>query len=373
MSGKHPIPKGNAKRVAVIVTEYRFNSHADVILGRLLGDLDYRPQVEVVSLYTDQVPENDMSREEAARTGVPIYSTIEETLQVPYANGGLDGVVIIGEHGDYPDDERGRKQYPRRRLLEETLAVFDQLSLRIPIFSDKHFSYQIEDTVWMYEQIKSRGIPFMGGSSIPHTPHVPAYDSKLLESAEELLVVSFSTAIEAYGYHALEVLQSLAERRSGGETGIRAIRALQGPAVWEAMDSQVWPEDLMLSALVGVRSDESAHPRESDDLTVLFIVDYMDGTRGYVIQQSHLADDWRYAVRGSGGEIVSALCASDKERPFAHFETLTHMIENFIITGIEPFPVERLLYSSGMINYAMESLYLNQQLETPELRIPYCS
>ncbi|MDF2671041.1 MAG: hypothetical protein K0R67_3347, partial [Paenibacillus sp.] len=344
---------------------------ADVILGRLLGDFNYRPRVEVVSLYTDQVPENDMSREGAARTGVPIYLTIAETLKIPFANGGLDGVIIIGEHGDYPEDERQRKHYPRRRLLEETLEVFDELAICIPIFSDKFLSYQIEDTVWMYEQLKKRSIPFMGGSSIPHTPHVPSYDAKLLESAQELLVVSYSTAIEAYGYHALEVMQSLAERRSGGETGIRAIRTMEGPSVWEAMERQEWPEDLMLEALVHFRESGSPHPKESEDPAVLVIVDYIDGTRGYVIQQSHLTDGWGFAVRCSGGEIVSALCESENSRPFTHFETLTRMIENFIITGIVPFPAERILYSSGMINHVMESLYRKEQIETPELRIAY--
>lgn len=55
------------KRITAIVTAYRLNAHADVIVGRLLGDLGHDPQVELVSLYTDQVPDNDMSHELAAR------------------------------------------------------------------------------------------------------------------------------------------------------------------------------------------------------------------------------------------------------------------------------------------------------------------
>jgi hypothetical protein len=368
---KHPIPKGNAKRVAAIVTEYRFNSHADVILGRLLGDFDYRPQVEVVSVYTDQVPAGDMSREEAGRCGVPIYPTVEEAIKKPFAEGGLDGIIIIGEHGDYPEDEKRRKHYPRRRLLDETLKVLDELDLRIPIFSDKHLSYQIEDTVWMYEQLKRRKLPFMGGSSIPHTPYVPEINVKIFEDAKEFLVVSFSAATEAYGYHALEVLQSIAEKRSGGESGVRAVYALEGDQVWEAMDRNQWPEDLMLSALTLFKRDEDSHPRQSEDIPVLFAVDYKDGTKGFVIQQDRLTDQWAFAFRNSQGEIISAICDSQKGRPFGHFETLTRLIEQFIIIGKEPFPMERVFVSSGLTNYAMESLYHGKKLETPELLINY--
>ncbi|GGD47836.1 hypothetical protein [Paenibacillus nasutitermitis] len=119
-----------------------------------------------------------MSRERAASRGVPIYATIEETLTRAYTDGGLDGVIIIGEHGDYPEDQYGRKWYPRRRFFEEVLRVLDSLKeTTIPIFSDKHFTYNIEDTVWMYNEILKRNHPFMGGSSIPHAPQMPALDS----------------------------------------------------------------------------------------------------------------------------------------------------------------------------------------------------
>lgn len=360
------------KRVAVIVTEYRFNSHADVILGRLLGDFDYEARLAVASLYTDQMPDNDMSREAAARNGIPICETIGETIHQAYREGGLDGVVIIGEHGNYPDDEKGRKHYPRRRLLTETLATLDELGLRVPIFSDKHFAYQIEDTVWMYEQLRQRGIPFMGGSSIPHAPHVPAVEASRLDNAKEILVVSFSEAVEAYGYHAIELLQSLAERRVGGETGVRAIQVLEGDDVWAAMDRGEWPEDLLLSALaVGNEHNEIVHPCERGETPWLFVVDYEDGTKGYVFQQATISERWRVALRNGQGEIVSAISYSDTERPFSHFETLTRLVEDFIIAGKELFPAERVLVSSGLINYAMEALYAKQKLATPELRIRY--
>src|SRR6266481_7232753 len=73
------------KRIAAIVTEYRPNSHADVIVGKYLEG--YRqngqppgPRSKIVSMYTAQVPNNDMSRDMAGKYHVPIYSTIWESL-----------------------------------------------------------------------------------------------------------------------------------------------------------------------------------------------------------------------------------------------------------------------------------------------------
>ncbi|GAA3402595.1 hypothetical protein ACFFNY_04685 [Paenibacillus hodogayensis] len=359
------------KRVAVIVTEYRFNAHADVILGRLLGDFDYTPQVEVVSIYTDQVPDNDMSREMAAKRGVPIYPTIEETVRAPHIDGTIDGIIIIGEHGDYPVNEKRQKQYPRYRLLKETLEALDGLALTVPIFSDKHLSYDMGEAKWMYDELKRRRIPFMAGSSIPHTDPVPAYDPELLVSASEWLIISFSTSIEAYGYHGLEVLQSLAEKRRGGESGVRSVWALEGADVWEAMDRGEWPEQLMLQALGAYPDVPGGHPRVQQADPVLFAADYADGTKGYVIQFKDLVDQWGYAFRTENGGVTAARCDSEKGRPFGHFERLTRLVENFIISGKEPFPMERVYMSTGLIDYGMESLYTRNRVDTPLLDIQY--
>lgn len=358
------------KKVAVIVTEYRFNSHADVILGRLLGDFDYTPQVDVVSIYTDQVPHNDMSREMAARRGVPIYPTIGEAVKAPHLNGPIDGVVIIGEHGDYPVNEKRQKMYPRYRLLRETLEALDELGLCVPIFSDKHLSYSLEQSEWMFKQLKERSIPFMGGSSIPHTPPIPAYAPALLESAREWLVVSYSTSLEAYGYHGLEQLQSIAEKRRGGETGVSAVWALEGDEVWAAMDRGEWPEPLMLQALGAYPDIRSGHPRDHQQDPVLFVVEYVDGSKGYVIQLKNFVDQWAYAFRSDSG-VTAALCDSERKRPFGHFERLTKMVEAFIISRQPPFPSERILMSSGLIAYGMESLYVKSRVDTPLLRFEY--
>src|ERR1700704_3263164 len=74
-----------ARRIAAIVTEYRLNSHADVIVGKYLEGFRQNgqppgPHSTIVSMYTAQKPKNDMSRDMAKKHNVPIYPTIWEAL-----------------------------------------------------------------------------------------------------------------------------------------------------------------------------------------------------------------------------------------------------------------------------------------------------
>src|SRR6059036_205832 len=73
------------KRVAGITTAYFHNSHADVILSRILQgeNLDYhsrKPDLELVSLYVNQFPANDISRTLAQKHGVKLCHSMEEAI-----------------------------------------------------------------------------------------------------------------------------------------------------------------------------------------------------------------------------------------------------------------------------------------------------
>lgn len=357
------------KKVAAIVTEYRHNSHAEVIVGRLLGRFGHDPRLEVVSLYTDQVPSHDMSRTEAAEFGIPVCPTIEEAIAAE-GRGPVDGVVVIGEHGQYPINEKRQKMYPRRRMMEQVLAALDRQRLRVPVFSDKHLAYDFGDALWIYEEIRSRGIPFLGGSSIPFADRVPHVNPSQLSDLRELLVISFGDT-EAYGFHAMEVLQCLAEKRTGGETGVRSVHALAGSEVWAAMDRGEWPEELLLQALAVYPNPMDAHPRARVPEPVLFLIEYNDGTRGYVIQLAEEVEQWAFSARCAAGNVLAARFDSDLDRPFRHFGRLTENIERLVMTGEPPFPMERTLLTTGMIDLGMESLHRGTKLDTPELNIHY--
>src|SRR5438876_11500892 len=76
---------GEPKKIAAIITEYRPNSHADVIVGKYLegfnqDDRPPYPRSKIVAMFTEQVPKADMSRERARKYHVPIFRTVQEAL-----------------------------------------------------------------------------------------------------------------------------------------------------------------------------------------------------------------------------------------------------------------------------------------------------
>src|SRR5688572_18052457 len=92
--------------VAAVVTEYRRNSHADVIVGKILEgfrqDGGPGPALRLAALYTDQVPKADLSRDLAKKHGFLIARSIEEAITLGGDKVAVEGVLSIGEHGTYP-------------------------------------------------------------------------------------------------------------------------------------------------------------------------------------------------------------------------------------------------------------------------------
>jgi hypothetical protein len=93
-----------ARKLASAVTVYTHNSHADVIVGRLLegSNLDGRaprPNLKLVSLYIDQIGESDKGRKLASEHGVRVCTSMEEALTLGSSDLAVDGVLLIGEHG----------------------------------------------------------------------------------------------------------------------------------------------------------------------------------------------------------------------------------------------------------------------------------
>src|SRR5690554_2565358 len=95
------------KRIALLGTVVTRHSHAQHFIDRFLTGYGWEggwrdPEVDLVSLYIDQFPERDLARSRAARHNVPIYPSIREALCLGGRELAVDGVVIIGEHGNYP-------------------------------------------------------------------------------------------------------------------------------------------------------------------------------------------------------------------------------------------------------------------------------
>ena len=364
------------KRIAAIITEYRPDSHADVIVGRLLEGYEYNgrhqtPQVEVVSMYTDQVPSNDMSRAMAAKHGVKICPTVRNAL-VGDKGLAVQGVVLIGEHGNYPENEKGQKLYPRYELYKQIVDVFGETGHSVPVFCDKHLSYDWQKAKWMYDQSRTLRFPLMAGSSIVMTWRRPPLELAL-EAPVKKSVLAFYGEKEAYGFHALEAHQCMVERRKGSETGIRAVTCLEGAEVWRWTDRSAWAGRLLETALS--RCEERTHrsPRDVVKEPVLFVLEYTSGLEGAVYLLNGLIEQAVFAatLRGAAEPLSTELWLQPT-RPFSHFSGLVHYIEQMIVTGRPAYPVERTLLTTGALAALMDSSYQgHRRLETPHLNVSY--
>ena len=117
------------KRIAIITTIYRYLSHGQHMGDRFLIGYPYEgawhmPDMQVVSLYVDQHPEGDLSAARAREFGFKVYPTIAETLRCGGDKLAVDAVLIIGEHGDYPRNEKGQILYPRHEFFEQCAKVY---------------------------------------------------------------------------------------------------------------------------------------------------------------------------------------------------------------------------------------------------------
>jgi hypothetical protein len=362
--------------VAACVTAYWTPAHADVIVTKLLKGYDLfgewtTPRIKVASLYMDQTPENDIGHALAKEHGVPVFESIPEALGVGKPGVNVDGVILIGEHGEYGFNELGQEVYPRRRFFEAAFATMYAANRFVPVFNDKHLAYLFEDAEWMVNTAKRFNIPMLAGSTLPLAWREPALQWPLgVEGVSDALVVAYGP-IERYGYHALEALQCMVERRAGGETGVKSIQCLEGAAVWEAGREGRWSQELFDAALTTIPGTETVDAERDTPNPIAFLIEYNDGLRGTMILLDEVIVLFGFAAR-RGDEIDACLFFLQDEPPYGHFTFLVRQIESMVMSGQSPYPIERTLLTTGMTDYAMRSRHQGHgKLETPMLDIAY--
>lgn len=366
-------------KIAAVISTFYKHSHADVILTKLLRGIPtdeglLPPQVEIASLYMDQVHERDLGRQLAREHGIPLYQSIPQALCLGGKELAVDGVISIAEHGDYAWNEKGQQLYPRRHFFEQICGVIATSKRPVPVYNDKHLAYSWEASKWMYDRARQLQIPFLAGSSIPLFWRDPWLEHELETPIEEALVLSYG-GLEAYGYHGLEGLQCMVERRRGGETGIRAVQCLTGAAVWR---DQRWSRPLAEAALALVDRQQTSTPPSLADLcsgedVALFIFEYRDGLTAALLQPNTYGgyvQGWSYAARVDGQVQATGLHSCGD--PYPHFSYLSLNIQDLFLKGTPPYPVERTLLVSGALDALMESHYRGgARIETPQLAIAY--
>ena len=364
-------------RVAAICTIYHPAAHADVIVSKFLKgwsvDAGYfAPEVDVVSLYIDHVLENDIGLKLAEKFSVPVYPSIRRALHAGGDSLGVDAVLLIGEHGDYPWNERGRHMYPRRYFFEQIAGVFAESGRSVPVFSDKHLAYDYRDAQWMWDRAKELDIPLMAGSSLPLAWRDPWIEYEPETNVEEALSVGFG-GIESYGYHTLEALQCMVERRRGGETGVASVQCLEGDEMWRACEEGLWSRDLMEAALDAIPGKPEGAARDHAEEPAAFLVERRDGLRTTTLMLGGYISTWAYAARVDG-KVHGACFNLVREGNHAHFGYLCHNIQQFFLTGAAPYPPERTLLVTGIVDAVMNSRHEgHRRIDTPWLDVAYAS
>lgn len=383
-----PAAPARRKTIALIGTEVRLHSHAQHFIDRFLVGYGWnggwrRPEVDLVSLYIDQHPQGDLSLSTAARHRVPIYPTVAEALTRGTGKLAVDGVVVIAEHGQYPKTAIGQTRYPRYQFFKEIVKVFEDSGRSVPVFNDKHLSTEWSECVEMVADARRLGFPFQAGSSLPVTRRMPAIDIPVGTRMVESVCVAYGGP-DSYDIHGLETAQCMSERRKGGEVGIQRVTALHGDAFWDRVAQRPDTRRLVESALsrshnLPVKDGYPTDPVKLDWARRVFpkgwgyFIEHRDGFHTTLAMVD--IRDFNYAGLDRSGRIHS--CQMYLPMP-THGSTTADFfnpqirhIERMVLTGRQPYPVERTLLTSGMTLAGVQSLHRGVPVETPEMAVKY--
>jgi hypothetical protein len=380
------------KKIAFLGTEVRQHSHAQHFLDRhamgyTWGGRWQAPRFDIASVYVDQCPKGSLAKERIAKYGLTAVPSIVDALTLGTSKLAVDGVVIIAEHGDYPVNEKGQKQYPRYSWFQEVVKVFEQSGQTCPVFNDKHLSTSWNECAKMVDDSKRLGFAFLAGSSLPVTWRLPSVDIPwgvpLIESA----CVCYG-GVDSYDIHGLETAQCMSERRKGGEVGIKRVHALKGERLWAelAKPERDTTRRLMVAALTRSHNlpVDGGYPtapvtfewaRASLTNTTAYFIDHRDGFRTSMFLSP--IRDFNYAgLRADTGDVVSCQMYLPMPTQSAttadFFNPLARHIESLVLNGKAPYPVERTLLTSGMVIGGVESLHAGQvPFDTPKMQVVY--
>ena len=253
----------------------------------------------------------------------------------------------------------------RTLLLGAGTNIFREEGRSLPIFSDKHLSWNWELAQEMVATSKELSFPFMGGSGLSVTWRMPSVDLPYGAAVEESLILGGGWP-DGGSFHMIEFTQTLLERRKGGETGVAWVEALKGEEVFEALEKGSFAlggfdDELFETALCRSHSIAQARPgysaryptteelRKMWSPTVCFRWQYTDGTCATMLFGNGLVGDYPFAAKLASGEIFSTLCHLPAGSNVGYSAMLMHCAQTMFVTGKEVFPIERTLVATGVV------------------------
>ena len=382
-------PTGRPRIAAICTTYFKF-SHTQHIVDRFLfgygwNGTHHKPPFDLVSIWVDQVGDNDLSRSRAKEfPTMRIYNSIAEALTLGTSKLAVDGVLLIGEHGRYARNEMHQTKYPRYEFFKEIVKVFESSGRTVPVFNDKHLSWKWDWAKEMYDTSRQMKFPLMAGSSLPLTWRTPSLELPLNAKVREAVCVGYG-GVDSYDFHALETLQCMVERRKGGESGVKWMQAYQGENFWKAMKDGVWSKELMDSALCRSHTLKPSREGFNDDFPtpesmqrlvkqpVAYVYQHNDGLKSTMLLFSGLVEDFNFACHIDGRKDPFStqmyLPMPPGRTTLANFfSPLTNNIEKLLLTKKSPYPLERTLLTTGLTASGVDSLFqTGKRLETPHL------
>jgi hypothetical protein len=332
----------------------------------------------VVSVYIHQLDTSLLGQKVCKAKNIPIFKTVGEAVMLGGKELAVDGVVIVAEHGNYPTDLKGHWLLPRWWIYQQVMQVFEQSKRSVPVFNDKHLSYNWDDAKWMFDKSRELKFPLTGGSSIPTYFRKPEIELAIDTPIKNSIVVGNSPD-EGAIFHCVDVLQAFVDRRKGGETGVEAVQSIRGPETWAWVERNAWAGNLLQA--VANQFDLKVGDLQERRKPNVCVVEYNDGTKAAVISGEGVG--WTYAGEIEGQKeptIVSMLGFPGPISQYHAANAYEHWIIEMMLTRREPFNAERLLLSTGIVNYYMDSNWedgrysaIGRRIETRFLNMKYRS
>jgi hypothetical protein len=237
----------------------------------------------------------------------------------------------------------------------------------------------------MVDQSRRLKFPMLAGSSLPVTWRLPDIELPLNCEIQEALMVGVGGS-DPMDYHALEAMQCMIERRKGGETGVKAVQLIEGDEVWKAGEDGRWSKQLLGAALS--RSDTPLGNAEMDGRTedmiangqlrrlvknpAAYFIEHNDGLKSTLLMLNGALKDYNFAAKVKGMGIQSTQFLLTPTPNVTYSACLVSKIEEMFATGRAPYPVDRTLIVSGMLESCLTSkVQGHRRLETPHLSVKY--
>ncbi|NMC39401.1 MAG: hypothetical protein GYA41_13860 [Bacteroidales bacterium] len=382
VAGAHTQAAQKRPRIACLVTFWGApGSHADWIIAKLMDGYWWQgahtpSRVDVVSVYIHQFDTSELGQKICKSKGIPVFKTVDEAVTLGGKELAVDGVVIVGEHGNYPTDLKGHWLLPRWWIYQQVIRVFERSKRSEPVFNDKHLSYNWDDAKWMFDKSRELGFPLTGGSSIPYYFRKPETELPVDTPIKNSIVVG-GASDEGAIFHCVDVLQAFTERRKGGETGVKSVQSIRGPETSKWIQRNTWAGGLLDS--VAKSFDLKQGIFQENPRANVCIVEYNDGTKAAVISGSGVG--WTYAGEIEGQKEPAIISMLGWPGPYSQYHAsnaLPHWITEMMVTRKEPYNAERLLLSTGIVNHYMDSNWENgryspvgRRIETPFMNMTY--